>query len=222
MTLNKYQKYNEKIRLDETMKEDILNHVMEAEIKPVRRTVPGWRPAVVFACILAVFAFLIVPRGKGSDMAGEAASEPAVMYDEPAEAMENAAEAMDSAAASGYTAETLSDQLGYRIPDMSGFSDGNAAEYTALSDTQGQIRLVCSGNPVIIATERIVPAEADSEEAAAGTVTEGANESFTADDTVSQWSFEQDGILYLITFESPVSAETAAEIELFIRQDVRR
>ena len=215
MTLNKYQKYNEKIRLDETMKEDILNHVMEAEIKPVRRAVPGWRPAVVFACILAVFALLIVPRRKGTDMAGEAASESAVLYEEPAEAM-------DSAAASGYTAETLSDQLGYRIPDMSGFSDGNAAEYTALSDTQGQIRLVCSGNPVIIATERIVPAEADSEEAAAGTVTEGANESFTADDTVSQWSFEQDGILYLITFESPVSAETAAEIELFIRQDVRR
>jgi hypothetical protein len=203
------------------MKEDILNHVMEAEIKPVRRTVPGWRPAVVFACILAVFALLIVPRGKGTDMAEQAASEPAVIYEEPAGAMESAADAMDSAAESGYTAETLSEQLGYRIPDMSGFSDGSAAEYMALSDTQGQIRLVSDGNAVIIATERIVPGEADREETADGAVTEGANESIKTEDTVSQWSFEQDGILYRITFESPVSAETAAEIELFIRQDVK-
>ena len=221
MTLNKYQKYNEKIRLDESMKEDILNHVMEAEIKPVRRAVPGWRPAVVFACILAVFALLIIPRRTGTDMASEAASEPAVLYEEPSEAMESAADAMDSAAESRYTAETLSEQLGYRLPDMSGFSDRSDVEYMALSDTQGQIRLVCDGNAVIIATERIVPNEADREETADGAVTEGANESFEAEKTVSEWSFEQDGILYRITFESPVSAETAAEIEMFIRQDVK-
>ena len=222
MTLNKYQKYNEKIHLDESMKEDILNHVMETEIKPVRRTVPGWRPAVVFACILAVFALLIVPRRKGTDMAGEAASEPAVLYEEPAEAMESAADTMDSAAESGYTAETLSDQLGYRIPDMNGLPDSSAAEYTALSDTQGQIRLLCSGNPVIISTERIVSNEADMEETAEGAAAESTNDSVAAEDTVSQWSFEQDGILYTIKFESPVSAETAAEIELFIRQDVKQ
>ena len=222
MTLNKYQKYNEKIRLDESMKEDILNHVMEAEIKPVRRAVPGWRPAVVFACILAVFALLIIPRRTGTDMASEAASEPAVLYEEPSEAMESASDAMDSAAEAGYTAETLSDQLGYRIPDMDGFSDTSAAEYMALSDTQGQIRLVCGGNAVIIATERIVPNEADREETADGAVTEGATESFEAENTVSEYSFEQDGILYRITFESPVSAETAAEIEMFIRQELKQ
>ncbi len=221
MTSNKYQKYNETIRLDETQKETILRNIMEADVKPARRSVPGWRFAAVFACVLALFAFLILPRHKASPdaaSAAEAETESAVMYD--ALPTEESAEAEE---ADRLRAEDLSNALGYRIPDMDGYAPEARPEYEQVSDTSGRIVLTAGGSTVTILTDTgsetavensltLLPAEQGAAPAA-----DSAEEP-----TVSRISFEQDGIVYQVLFEPAADAEEAAKIERYIRERVQQ
>ena len=181
MTANKYRKYNESIRLSEEAKEDILNQILAADIKPARRTVPGWRWAAVFACGLALFAFLMMPRAKVQN------AEPAIAAEESTARDEPAAEAgmMDAAAPSEavLSAETLSSALGYRIPDMNGYAPDMTADYEQVSETQACITLSNDSKQIQIFSS---PA-AEAEVQAAGAYEENAE---TASEAVSDQAEE--------------------------------
>ena len=220
MTSNKYRKYNETIRLSEEAKEDILSNVLAADITPAKRTVPGWRWAAVFACGLALFAFLILPRSKASDAA------PAIAAENSAAREETAAEAeMTDAAAPAeavLSAETLSEELGYRIPDMSGYSADMTASYERVSGTQACITL--SGDRKQIS---IYSAPAETPEVQTAGAYEAAEE--TADNAVTgfaegkitEWIFEADGIEYRIVFDTPTDITVAQKLEAYIRESIR-
>lgn len=217
MTLNKYQKYNENIRLDDDAKEAILKSVMETEIKPAKRRIPGWRFAAVFACGLAAVVFLIIPRHPQTynEMAMSTADEA------PAEgAMDFSAEAAEEPAmAAGVSgADSLSYELGYRVPDLSGYGNGYA-DYERVSETGGKIVLFRDDNVITILTDpALEKAETTEEETAVNSYMEDAK----ASELVSELVFEAGGVQYQITFEPAVDADAASALEQYIREDVQR
>ncbi len=217
MTSNKYQKYNESIRLSEEAKEDILNQILAADIKPARRTVPGWRWAAVFACGLALFAVLIMPRAKVQN------AEPAIAAEESTARDEPAAEAgmMDAAAPAEavLSAEALSSSLGYRIPDLSGYAPDMTASYEQVSEKQACITLSNDSEQVWIFSSPVAEAEVQ----AAGAYeenAEAANEAISnqAEAKIEEWVFEADGIEYRIVFDTPVEPSEAEKLEAYIRE----
>ena len=220
MTSNKYRKYNESIRLSEEAKEDILNQILAADIKPARRTVPGWRWAAVFACGLALFAFLMMPRAKVQNAEPAIAAEESIARDEPA------AEAgmMDAAAPSEavLSAETLSSALGYRVPDLSGYAQDMTASYEQVSEKQACITLSGDSKQIQIFSS---PA-AEAEVQATGAYEENAE---TASEAISNQAeakieervFEVNGIEYRIVFDTPVKPSEAEQLEAYIRENAQ-
>ena len=220
MTSNKYQKYNESIRLSEEAKEDILKEILAADIKPARRTVPGWRWAAVFACGLALFVFLIMPRKTVQNAA------PAIAAEESTAREETAAEAemMDAAAPAeaALSAESLSSSLGYRIPDLNGYAPDMTAYYERVSETQACITLSGDSGQIQIFTAPIPEAEAQAGgvyEETAVTANEAASDQEQA--KIEEWVFEADGIEYRIVFDTPVKPSEAEKLEAYIRENAQ-
>ena len=220
MTSNKYRKYNESIRLSEEAKEDILKEILAADIKPARRTVPGWRWAAVFACGLALFAFLIMPRAKVQN------AEPAIAAEESTARDEPAAEAgmMDAAVPTeaALSAETLSSALGYRIPDMNGYAPDMTADYEQVSETQACITLSNDSKQIQIFSSPAAEAEvqaAGAYEENAETASEAVSDQ--AEEMIQEWVFEADGIEYRIVFDTPVKPSEAGKLEAYIRESVQ-
>ncbi len=221
MTSNKYRKYNETIRLSEEAKEDILSNVLAADITPAKRTVPGWRWAAVFACGLALFAFLILPRSKAPDAA------PAIAAENSAAREETAAEGeMTDAAAPAeavLSAETLSEELGYRIPDMSGYAQDMTASYERVSGTQACITLSKDRKEIRIISAPLKEAAVQAAGGAYEAAEETADNAVTgfAEGKITEWIFEADGIEYRIVFDTPTEITEAQKLEAYIRESIR-
>ena len=222
MTLNKYQKYNESVRLDDRAKEEILNRVMEADITPAKRRIPGWRFAAVFACLAAAFGLFLIPRHKLSQAepameaaAAEEASESAVLYDSAP------AEAAEAEAAPVLSADTLSMELGYVIPDMDSYSGASGTVYERISQTGGRITMQYGNGAVTILTDPVSTKEREQPAAEAVTSANSIAETAGGGDTVSETVLEQNGIRYLIVFDPAVSRAEAEDIEQYIIRSMK-
>ena len=220
MTSNKYQKYNESIRLSEEAKEDILKEILAADIKPAKRTVPGWRWAAVFACGLALFAFLILPRTKVQDAA------PAIAAEESTAREETAAETelMDAAAPAEavLSAEALSSALGYRIPDLSGYAQDMTASYEQVSEKQACITLSGDSGQIRIFSAPVTEPEVQAAGAYEADA-EASNEAISnqAEAKIEERIFEVNGIEYRIVFDTPVNPSEADQLEAYIRENAQ-
>lgn len=197
MTLNKFQKANESIRLDGEAKERMIANILAADTEPVRRRwfSPAW--AGVFCGALVLVLFLMIPRSTNAPMM-EYSAEESVSDSYEMEVTEETAEEEKGMR----DAEMLSEQLGYRVPDF-GLLEGAEVEYERTGESSGLAVIHHEGNEYVV---YFTPKEDPS-----GSTAE--NNTFMEDGGESEPAvqFTSDGIEYTVSSRNPLSEE---EIEL--------
>ncbi len=193
MTLNKYQKYNETIKLDDARREEILDRVMQTEIRPARRGFSAARWGIAGAAVFALILLVILPGAffeknqSAEDMAPASAEVAEERFDAEEEAV-----SFDAVPASG-------------VLNFDGYN--GMKEWEVLQDTPEKtvIWMATEGNEITITIRRkdTAPINGPAEQ---------------ADEPVSARTFVIDGTAYELVFDSPVSSAEADQLEQYIRE----
>ena len=206
MTSNKYQKANEKIKLSEAQKAAITENVLNADIKPVRKGMPGWGWVGIVAFGFVLLLALIMP------MKPSISSAPALAKEETSETSADSYEGMDllyeeesavgqatneSMEESSFISKTeLETRLGHTLPDFETLSFASHVGYQWINDETAQIQITSADSEILV---RIMPEEQLCDIDAQQTVT-------------------ADGLGYQIVVLSGENSEAVEEVKALIQR----
>ena len=147
MTLNKYQKANEQIRLRESDRQAILAGVLNADPKPKKKfslSFAGW--GALAAAGAAVLLFILLPRPSMSAAPQNDAAAGETYREEEA--------VMDAAAEeTGMTREEAERMLGQSLVNLEQLEGVESVEYRSYGGGSVEISLSYGGTPVLILAE---------------------------------------------------------------------